>query len=94
MLPLFLCWGCTVHKMQGTTVCTAVVNLMGAKLLAPGQAYVALNRVRSLNVLRLEEPDCGKLTNKNTANTDALKKMEILQTLAKSNENLKKFTLK
>jgi ATP-dependent exoDNAse (exonuclease V) alpha subunit len=82
MLPLILCWGCTVHKMQGTTVCTAVVNLMGAKLFAPGQAYVALSRVRSLNGLRLEESDCGKLTNKNTANTDALKKMEILQTLA------------
>jgi ATP-dependent exoDNAse (exonuclease V) alpha subunit len=72
MLPLILCWGCTVHKMQGTTVCTAVVNLMEAKLIAPGQVYVALSRVRSLNGLRLEEPDCGKLTNKNTAYTDAL----------------------
>jgi hypothetical protein len=57
MLPLILCWGCTVHKMQGTTVCTSVVNLMGAKLFAPGQAYVALSRVRSFNGLRLEEPD-------------------------------------
>jgi ATP-dependent exoDNAse (exonuclease V) alpha subunit len=26
IIPLILCWGCTVHKMQGTTVCTAVVN--------------------------------------------------------------------
>jgi hypothetical protein len=62
MLPLILCWGCTVHKMQGTRVCTAVVNL-GSKLFAPGQAYVALSRVRSLNGLRLDELDCGKLTN-------------------------------
>jgi hypothetical protein len=63
---------------------------MGAKLFAPGQANVALSQVRSLNELRLEEPDCEILTNKNTANTNALKMMEILRTLAKSNENLKK----
>jgi hypothetical protein len=68
-------------------------QLDGAKRFAPGQAYVALSRVRSLNRLRLEEPDCGKLTNKNIVNTDALKKMEILQTLAKSNENYKKLTI-
>jgi hypothetical protein len=43
--------------MQGTTVCTAVVNLMGAKLFAPEQAYVALSRVRLFNGLRLEEPE-------------------------------------
>jgi hypothetical protein len=51
------------------TVCTPLVNLMGAKLFAPGKAYVALSRVRSLIELRMEEPDCGKLINKNTANT-------------------------
>jgi hypothetical protein len=65
--------------MQGTTMCTAV--------FAPGQAYVALSRERLFNRLRLEKLDCGKLTNKNTANTDALKAMENLQTLAKFNEN-------
>jgi ATP-dependent exoDNAse (exonuclease V) alpha subunit len=86
MLPLILCWGCTVHKMQGTTVCTAVVNL-GSKLFAPGQAYVALSRVKSLNGLLLDELDCGKLTNENTANTDAIKEMERLRTLAKFNAN-------
>jgi hypothetical protein len=59
MLPLTLYKGCTVHKMQGTTVSTTVVNL-GSKLFTPGQAYVALSRVRSLNRLRLNELDCGK----------------------------------
>jgi hypothetical protein len=83
-----LCWGCTLLKMQGITVFTALNNV-GSKLFAPGQAYIALSRVRSLNGLCLDELDCGKLTNENTANTDALKEMEILQTLAKINENKK-----
>jgi hypothetical protein len=56
--------------MQGTTVCTAVVNLRSNQF-APEQAYVALSRVRSLNGWRLDELDCGKLTNENTVNTDA-----------------------
>ena len=86
MLPLILCWGCTVHKMQGTTVNTAVVNL-GSKLFAPGQAYVALSRVRSLNGLRLDELDCGKLTSEFTANTDALTEMKRLRTLPKYTQN-------
>jgi hypothetical protein len=43
MLPSMLCWGCTVHKMQGTTVWLAVVNL-GSKLFATGQAYTVKNK--------------------------------------------------
>jgi hypothetical protein len=69
-------------------VCTAVVNLE-SKLFVPGQAFVALIRVRSLNELRLDELDCGKLTNENTANTDALKEIERLRSLAKLNEDFK-----
>jgi hypothetical protein len=68
--------------MQGNTVCRAVVNL-GLKLFALGQAYVALSRISSLNQLRLNKLDCGKLTNENIANTVPLKEMERLRTLTK-----------
>lgn len=53
MLPIILCWAVTVHKMQGSTVDHAVINL-GEKVFAPGQAYVTLSRVRSLQGIRLE----------------------------------------
>jgi hypothetical protein len=64
-------------------------QLLGLKLLAPGQTYVALSRVRSLNELHLYEVDCEKLTYENTVNTDALKEMEKLRALAKLNESFK-----
>src|SRR5277367_5680896 len=67
MLPLILCWSSTVHKMQGLTIDHAVINL-GPKVFAPGQAYVALSRVRSLDGVRLEELDCNKVTGPNVCN--------------------------
>jgi hypothetical protein len=51
--------------------------------------FVAFSRVRSLNGLRLNKLDCGKLTYENIANTDTIKEMERLRTLAKLNENFK-----
>lgn len=60
MLPLILSWAVTVHKLQGTTLDRAVVDLSG-NLFAKGQAYVALSRVRSLSGLAISSLDPKKL---------------------------------
>jgi hypothetical protein len=55
--PIKLAWAITVHKSQGLTFDKAIIDIGNA--FAPGQIYVALSRLRSLNGLVLTSKISG-----------------------------------
>ncbi len=54
-LPLMHAWAITIHKAQGLTLDDVRIDF-GAGAFAPGQVYVALSRVRTLDGLSLTRP--------------------------------------
>lgn len=52
--PIKLAWAITVHKSQGLTFEKAILDIN--KVFAPGQLYVALSRLKSLDGLILNAP--------------------------------------
>ncbi len=50
--PVTLAWATTIHKAQGASLDALIVDL--ASLWEPGQAYVALSRVRNAGALYVE----------------------------------------
>lgn len=64
--PLTLAYATTIHKAQGMTLDTAVIDL-GPDIFSPQQAYVALSRVTALEGLFLEALCVDSLTKANGA---------------------------
>jgi len=54
-VPLRLAWAVTIHKSQGQTYDEVQID-MGRGAFSPGQTYVALSRVRSLEGMYLNRP--------------------------------------
>ncbi len=54
-LPVRLGWAVTIHKAQGATLERARIDL-GRRAFSPGQTYVALSRLTSLDGLYLSRP--------------------------------------
>lgn len=71
-IPLKLAWASTIHKCQGATLDSAVINL--GNIFEYGQAYVALSRIRNLENLYITKINYDKIN----CHPNALKFYEAL----------------
>lgn len=65
-VPLRLAWATTIHKSQGLSLNAALIDARAAR--EPGQAYVALSRVRTLPGLFLKDTFSGVFVSQDAIN--------------------------
>lgn len=65
-LPIRLAWATTIHKSQGLSLNAALIDARAAR--EPGQAYVALSRVRTLPGLFLKDTFSGVFVSQDAIN--------------------------
>jgi len=65
-IPLRLAWATTIHKSQGLSLDSALIDVRAAR--EPGQAYVALSRVRTLPGLHLKDTFSGVFVSQDAIN--------------------------
>ena len=60
-IPLILSWAITIHKSQGITLDSAIIDA-GNNIFEYGQTYVALSRLTTLDGLYLKEFNYRKIS--------------------------------
>lgn len=86
MIPLIPAFAITVHKLQGCTVEKAAIDL-GSLYFAPGQKFVALSRVSSLEGVQITRLCEDRLITGDIVDQRCLREMERLRSLARFNES-------
>ena len=77
--PIKLAWAITVHKSQGLTFDKAIIDVGSA--FAPGQVYVALSRLRSLDGLILRTPVDPSVVSNDAQVVEFTRKKEAVEML-------------